>query len=318
MNDMHVILVLAILSLLVQTISCRKQGFTVSNRLFFGETGLKSGVFQFDGSKAAHTEGGSTLKIKLKTKGTKVELSAQSQTAQWYPLQPALSLSKMGYDKWTTTSKGFIFRPAAAHQLPYIQCDSNQAEKIDNEATELLYACSKQGSATSQDAPATLSKATVANPAAVTPATQTKDVATQAVSPSTQMTTTPPVAKQSSVANSNLNFLVLGAHEQHAKNEQEAALGEFWYPTSDGIPYGYGDVWGDFNYPLYAITDDGYYGCSTGFGPSWTGSCPEGSSFYYPYEPWDYGMDYGMGVGYNNFAYNTLPMDYSSYAGYVR
>jgi hypothetical protein len=39
--------------------------------------------------------------------------------------------------------------------------------------------------------------------------------------------------------------------------------GHFWNDCSSGSPYGWNSAWGDWSYPYYAITDRGYYGCSS-------------------------------------------------------
>jgi len=38
----------------------------------------------------------------------------------------------------------------------------------------------------------------------------------------------------------------------------------FWQPCPDGhVPYGWSSQWGDFDFPYYSVTDQGYLGCSS-------------------------------------------------------
>jgi len=225
-----------------------------------------SGIFDY-GLSGKDTEDVNQLAIKIATKGQSVNLSKEDQTAKWYPLKDS-PLKDKGYESWAASANGFVFKPKEEKmdELALFQCESNYGVHLKDEDASLMhYSCGsfdpnslqrssgkpdgdgdgdgKDGDKDGEDGEANPNPNPNPNPGEG----DGKDGEGDGKDGSSMLE----VSQVMQQLTPQLRAFVQGG------------MPSFWISTPDGhVPYGWRGSWGDFDYPYYAVTDTGCYGCS--------------------------------------------------------
>jgi hypothetical protein len=180
-----------------------------------------------------------------------------NQKSKWYPLKDS-PLKDKGYDSWSPSANGFVFRPSEDNmdKLSLFQCESHYGVHLKEESASLLqYSCGEFDASSLKDNKV-VPKAKASGDGSGDDESDdgidgdggdSSDDEDDTGDDSSMLE----VSKVMRQMTPQLRAFVQGA------------MPTFWVATPDGhVPYGWRGSWGDFDYPYYAVTDTGCYGCS--------------------------------------------------------
>lgn len=276
-----------------------------------------SGIFDY-GLSGKDTEDVNQLAIKIATKGQSVNLSKEDQTAKWYPLKDS-PLKDKGYESWAASANGFVFKPKEEKmdELALFQCESNYGVHLKDEKASLMhYSCGSFNPNSLQKSPVKAYKphGDSEDPSGDSDGDDDDGDSGDSEDPSGD-------SEDSSMIEVSQ---VMQQLTPQLRAFVQGGMPSFWISSPDGhVPYGWRGSWGDFDYPYYAVTDTGCYGCSmtdyiqpeyvdkyTNPLTGTSGFCK--NSVYYPYMGFNkndilpYSVYYTSGCG-TNWAGSVIP-----------